>query len=86
MRPADDPAEFCPGRRCEIVSVHHPCFSENIGKHVIVTKVNADFRCVWAHDDKPVRYRINRNGRRVLAYDPRCIQTIYAMASLRLLP
>jgi hypothetical protein len=40
---------------------------------------------VWAHDDKPPRFRINRNGRRVTDYDPRCIQTIYSFEQLRVL-
>jgi len=47
-------------------------------------KVNPDFCSVWAHDDKPVKYRTNRNGRRVVDYDPRCIQTLYGIEQLRI--
>jgi hypothetical protein len=77
--------DFRPGVRCEIVSVHHPCFSRDVGKVIVVTKVSADTRQVWAHDDRPVTYKINRNGRRVVDSDPRCIQTVYGMDGLRVL-
>jgi hypothetical protein len=77
--------DFRPGVRCKIVSVHHSCFSSDVGKVIIVTKVSADSRQVWAHDDKPVTYKINRTGRRVVDSDPHCIQSIYGMDSLRVL-
>jgi len=32
-----------------------------------------------------VRYRINRNGRRVVECDPACIQSIYSFDALRIL-
>lgn len=78
-------SDFRPGVRCEIVRVHHPCFSGDVGKVIIVTKVNADSRQVWAHGDKPVTYKLNRNGRRVVDSDPRGIQSIYGMEALRVL-
>ncbi|EMJ7039738.1 MULTISPECIES: klcB [Pseudomonadota] len=77
------PATFFPGLRCEIVSVHHPVFAKEIGKHVIITKISPETRQVWAHDDKPARYRINRNGRKVCEYDPRCIESCYGYDQLR---
>jgi hypothetical protein len=77
--------DFRPGVRCEIVSVHHPCFAKDVGKIIVVTKVSADTRQLWAHDDKPVTYKVNRQGRRVVDSDPRCIQTVYGMDSLRVL-
>jgi hypothetical protein len=79
------PGEFRPGQRCEIISVHHAAFSSDIGCKIIITRVSPDTRQVWAHDDKPPRFRINRNGRRVTDYDPRCIQTIYSFEQLRVL-
>lgn len=77
--------DFQPGMRCRIVSVHHPCFSSDVGKIIVVTKVSSSTRQVWAHDDKPVKYRINRNGQCVTDYDPRCIQSLYGFEQLRLL-
>ena len=77
------PAAFSRGQRCKIISVHHPCFSKDVGKHVIITKVHPDTRQVWAHDDKPARFRINRNGRKVCEYDPRCIESCYGYDQLR---
>ena len=78
-------SDFRPGVRCEVVSVHHPCFFGDVGKVIIVTKVSADSRQVWAHDDKPVTYKLNRNRRRVVDSDPRGIQTVYRMGALRVL-
>ena len=76
---------FRPGARCEVVSVHHHVFKKEIGKKVIITKVSHDTRQVWAHDDRPARYRTNRNGRRVTEYDPRCVESCYSFDQLRIL-
>nr|BCU00952.1 hypothetical protein [uncultured bacterium] len=76
---------FAPGMRCEVSSVHHPCLSRDIGKRVVITKVNLEFRSVWAHEDKPVTYRTNRNGRRVVDHDPRCIESVYGFEQLHIL-
>ena len=76
---------FFKGVRCQIKSVHHPVFAKDIGKKVVVTRVAADTRQVFAHEDRPVTYNINRNGRRVVESDPRCIESIYSMDALRIL-
>lgn len=65
---------FFPGQVCTIVGVHHFCFVRDIGKRVVIVKVSPDFNSVWAHDDRPIRYRTNRQGRQVIDFDPRCIQ------------
>jgi hypothetical protein len=78
----DDP--FKPGVKCEIVNVHIPAWRDQIGKHVVVIK--ALDTSIIAHDDKPVRYRINRKGNKVIEYDPRCIGTFYSRSQLRVLP
>ena len=70
-------------QRCEIVSVHHPVFDRYIGKRIIIVKVHPDTRQVWAHDDRPVTYKTNRAGRRVVDSDPSCIQSIYGFDQLR---
>lgn len=77
-----DPAAPQPGQRWRIVSVHHPCFNRDIGKVIVITKTNYAMRSVFAHDDRPVTYRKNRNGRMVTSYDPRCVETIYGWDSL----
>lgn len=71
-----------PGQRYRIVKVHHACFEKSIGKIVVIAKVFSGGRSVFAHDDRPVTYRRNRNGRMVVDYDPRCVQTMYGMDSL----
>ncbi len=80
-----DQVEFKPGQRCEIVSVHHPVFNRYIGKRIIIVKVHPDTRQVWAHDDRPITYKTNRAGRRVVDSDPSCIQSIYGFDQLRLI-
>lgn len=74
-----------PGARCEVISVHHHALKGEIGKKIVITKVKHDTRQVWAHDDRPPKYRTNRNGRRVTEYDPRCIQSCYGFEQLRLI-
>lgn len=93
VKPAPTPAPatvdmsaFRPGVRCEIIAASHPSASRDVGKRVIVDRLNPEYGSVWAHDDKPVTYRTNRAGRRVVDYDPRCIQTIYGVDQLRVLP
>lgn len=80
-----DRVEFRPGQRCEIVSVHHPVFAKYIGKRIIIVKVHPETRQVWAHDDRPVTYKTNRAGRRVVDSDPSCIQSVYGFDQLRLI-
>lgn len=75
-------APFEPGQRCEVATSRFP---SDVGRRIVVTKVNRDFRSVWAHDDKPIRYRTNRNGRRVVDYDPRCVESIYGFEQLKIL-
>jgi hypothetical protein len=60
-------------------------FRRYIGKRIIIVKVHPDTRQVWAHDDRPVTYKTNRAGRRVVDSDPSCIQSIYGFDQLRLI-
>lgn len=76
--------QFIPGQRCQVISVHHPVFESDVGKFVIITSVSSSSSQVWAHDDKPETYRINRKGSRVLENDPKAVQSIYAFNQLRL--
>lgn len=57
----------------------------DVGKRIVIVKVNHEFRSVWAHADKPVTYRTNRNGRRVIDHDPSCIQSAYRIEQLRII-
>lgn len=81
---SDGGVSFERGQRCEVVSVHHPVFNHYIGRRIIITKVSPETRQVWAHDDRPVTYKTNRQGRRVIDSDPSCIQSIYGFDQLRL--
>lgn len=64
-------------QRCKVISSR---VGTGIGRVVVVAKVNE--RSVWAYDDKPVTYRTNRQGRRVVDSDPKCIQTLYGFDEL----
>jgi hypothetical protein len=71
-----------PGARCKVISVHHPAFNNELEQAVVVAKLAGEQ--VWVSKDEAPRYRINRAGRRVVAHDPRCIQTLHFASSLRL--
>ncbi|NBK29603.1 klcB [Nitrincola iocasae] len=83
MNAREETRRFKPGQRCQIVSVHHPVFEKDIGKFVIITKLSPHTSQVWAHDDEPTKYRINRNGRRVVQFNPKSVHTIYSFDQLR---
>ncbi|WP_155688205.1 hypothetical protein [Burkholderia stagnalis] len=70
------------GSKCKIVSVHHPVFNDNIGKPVVVGKIYET--CVAIYDDRPIRYRVNRAGRSVIASDPSNHQTLISANQLQL--
>lgn len=66
--------DFWPGLRCEITSADR--FSQkDIGKFVVVVRVNPETGTVWTHDDEPPKYRTNRKGRRVTVYNPKNIHS-----------
>jgi hypothetical protein len=67
------------------VSVPHPVFTSEIGKIVVIRQILPDTRQVWASYDVPVTYRINRHGRRIVAFDPRWALTCYSLHHLRIL-
>jgi hypothetical protein len=83
--PQIDILQFRPGQLCEIVSVNLPIFADNIGRKIIITKAVPDMQLVWAHDARPPRYGINRNGKRVKEYDPRMCESLYNFNQLRVL-
>ncbi|WP_459203492.1 hypothetical protein ACQVRV_00105 (plasmid) [Ralstonia pseudosolanacearum] len=88
-RAAVDMSAFRPGVRCEVTAARFPSAFHKVGMRVVVTRVNPAFGSVWAHEDKPVTYRTyrtNRAGRRVVDHDPSCIQSIYGMDELQVLP
>jgi hypothetical protein len=60
--------------------------SMGTGQIVVVTRLSPDGQVAWAHDNKPVKYRMNRNKRRVVDHDPRCILTAYVADELRPAP
>ncbi|WP_229689314.1 hypothetical protein [Xanthomonas oryzae] len=67
--------------RYRVARVHHPCFARDVGKVVIVDRF-AGSGMVWGHDDKPITYRTNRAGRRVVDFAPQCVQSLYHMDDL----
>jgi hypothetical protein len=76
--------EFYIGARCEVVSVHHPVFAKTIGTIVKIVTIY-DSGNVEAHEDKPVSYRLNRRGVRVVEFDPTCVRSFYSIDQLKLL-
>jgi hypothetical protein len=82
VQPGDTGSPVALGQRYEIRR-EPPRDSEN-GKIVIVSRFSSDPNMVWAYEDKPARYRKNRAGRRVMDFDPRCIESPYSLDELRI--
>jgi hypothetical protein len=68
------------GSRCRIIETRFP---KELGNIVIISKISET--CVFAYDDKPIRYKINARGKKVVASDPRCVQSLYGYNQLQLL-
>lgn len=68
------------GEVWRIASVNHPVFSSEIGAEVIIQRLVGNV--AYVSRNKPVTYRINRLGQRVIDHDPRCIQTLYRVSQL----
>lgn len=75
---------YRPGQRYRIARVHHPVFSNDIGKVVVIVRVNPEYRSAWVYEEGPIRYRTNRKKERVVASDPKNIQTVVSLDSLEL--
>ena len=76
---------FKPGLRCEVVKVYRRCFAKELGKPVIITRVDPDSMQVWAYMDRPVEYKICK-GRREIFYDPKCRTYRFHFDQLRPFP
>ncbi|MGG1673300.1 hypothetical protein ACIFOE_22215 [Paenibacillus sp. NRS-1783] len=50
------------------------------GKTVVVHQII--HRMIWCYDNRPVKYRINRKGEKVIEFDPACILSLYSPESL----
>jgi hypothetical protein len=68
------------GSRCRIIETRFP---RELGNVVIISKISET--CVYVYDDRPIRYRINRRGKKVIASDPKCVQSLYRYDQLQLL-
>jgi hypothetical protein len=80
MKPQLD--SFQPGQRYRIARVHHPVFNGDLGKIVVIVRVNPEFRSAWVYEEGPVLYKTNRKKERVIASDPKNIQTVVSLDSL----
>lgn len=84
-------SEFKKGQLCEIIQNdprHYTMpklFKDRIGEQVIISAVQDNSHFVWAYEAKPIRYRINRLGNRVVDFDPRCVTTPYNKDDLLIL-
>lgn len=70
------------GQVWRVQRVHHPAFANEIGKEVVLQQATSDPRMFWCCANRPLQTRINRLGRRVVSYDPRCSLHLYDIRSL----
>ncbi|KKO51979.1 hypothetical protein XI25_21100 [Paenibacillus sp. DMB20] len=79
--------QFMSGQVCEIIKndprhgTMPKLFPDRIGERIVIAKIVGDY--AWCHDDKPVKYRINKNGKRVVEFDPRCVTSPYPLDQLK---
>lgn len=82
-------SEFRRGQVCEIIKndprreTMPKLFPDRIGKRVVIDEVMDNH--LWCYDDKPVQYRINNKGRKVVEFDPSCVTTPYRCDELMVL-
>ncbi|KEQ25556.1 hypothetical protein ET33_02210 [Paenibacillus tyrfis] len=50
------------------------------GKQVVVHQITDG--ALWCYENKPVRYRVNKRGDRVIDFDPACILSPYSPENL----
>lgn len=50
------------------------------GKKVVIHQVLSG--SIWCYDNRPVTHRINRNGERVIEFDPACVMSPYSIKDL----
>lgn len=73
---------FFENQKCVVVQTSSLIPTWLAGCRVVIVKVNADTRSCWVREDKPIRHKINGRGRRVVEYDPRCVQSVISWRSL----
>lgn len=79
------PANIKRGTVLRVVSVHHPLLSRDIGKEIVAVE-DSNGPLVWASDNIPITYRINRLGNKVVDRDPRSCQILYSVRDLERVP
>lgn len=72
-----DESRLKPGTVCRVLG-------RDEGKTVVVHKVYSlpDGLSLWCYENRPVRYRINRSGDKVVDFDPACILSPYRIEDL----
>ncbi|ASS66392.1 MULTISPECIES: hypothetical protein [unclassified Paenibacillus] len=81
--------EIKPGSLCEFIrndprhATMPNLYPDRIGMRVVVVSVQGEW--AWCYDDRPVTYRINRRGQRVVDFDPRGNTTPYQVDELSVL-
>ncbi|WP_144940155.1 hypothetical protein [Paenibacillus sp. 32O-W] len=64
----DDRVKYQPGTVCRVVG-------RDEGKTVVIHQISED--TLWCYENRPVRHRINRQGVKVIDFDPACILSPY---------
>lgn len=77
--------KFAAGMVCRVKGVHHPCFSRDIGKEVIICKLASNHQA-WVCENLPISYKTNRAGQQVVARDPQCCQQLLSLKDLEPIP
>lgn len=81
--------DFNPGTKARVInSGRFPIPYHDLGKVIVVTKVlreEPDLHCVRAYIDRPMTYKINRKGHKVVDFDPSFCQSFYQITELEII-
>lgn len=68
--------QFKPGVVCNVIS------GRNIGEQVVIHQIFEGI--LWCYDNRPVTFRTNRKGDRIVDFDPACVTSCYSAEQLEI--
>lgn len=81
--------DFKVGTKARVIhSGRFPIPDQDVGKIIVVTKVipeEPDLHCVRAYIDRPMTYKTNRKGQKVVDFDPSYCQGFYQITELEII-
>lgn len=77
----EDRERYKPGTVCRVIGDERKEGMEVV-IHQVYSRPNG--LSLWCYENKPVRYRINQRGEKVIDFDPACVMSPYSPENLEL--